>query len=111
MYSQTPTQIAPSTPSPECTNAPYDVIIVGGSYAGLSAGLPLARAYRRVLLVIDDNQRRNRFGTHSHGFLTQDGTLASEIAQIGKAQLLKYRTVDWVDGRALNAKKATMALW
>lgn len=82
------TQTAPNTPSPKCTNAPYDVIIVGGSYAGLSAGLPLARAYRRVL-VIDDNQRRNRFGTHSHGFLTQDGTLASEIAQIGKAQLFK----------------------
>lgn len=82
----------------------YDVIIVGGSYAGLSAGLPLARAYRRVLLI-DDNQRRNRFGTHSHGFLTQDGTLASDIAQIGKAQLLKYSTVDWVDGRAVNAHK------
>lgn len=105
MYSKTPTQTAPNTPSPDCTNAPYDVIIVGGSYAGLSAGLPLARAYRRVL-VIDDNQRRNRFGTHSHGFLTQDGTLASEIAQIGKAQLLKYSTVDWVDGRAINAHKS-----
>lgn len=38
----------------------YDVIIVGGSYAGLSAGLQLARA-RRTVLVIDAGQRRNRF--------------------------------------------------
>lgn len=82
----------------------YDVIIIGGSYAGLSAGLPLARARKRVL-VIDNDQRRNRFGTHSHGFLTQDGTLASEIARIGKEQLLRYPTVDWLDGKVVRIDK------
>jgi choline dehydrogenase-like flavoprotein len=50
----------------------YDVIIVGGSYAGLSAAVPLARARKRVL-VIDAGQRRNRFAHAAHGFLGQDG--------------------------------------
>ncbi len=50
----------------------YDVIIVGGSYAGLSAGLQLARA-RRNVLVLDSGLRRNRFAETSHGFLGQDG--------------------------------------
>ena len=50
----------------------YDVIIAGGSYAGMSAGLQLARARRKVL-VIDAGQRRNRFAATSHGFLGQDG--------------------------------------
>ncbi|RZF49707.1 NAD(P)/FAD-dependent oxidoreductase [Acinetobacter halotolerans] len=75
----------------------YDVAIIGGSYAGLAAALPLGRARRRVV-VIDAGQRRNRFADHSHGFLTQDGTPASEIAEIGKQQLLQYKTVDWMEG-------------
>jgi thioredoxin reductase len=72
----------------------YDVIILGGSYAGLSAGLPLARARRRVL-VIDAGVRRNRFAEASHGFLTQDGSPPDEIAADGRAQLMNYETVDW----------------
>jgi thioredoxin reductase len=44
----------------------HDVIIIGGSYAGLAAGLQLARARRRVL-VIDAGMRRNRFAGASHG--------------------------------------------
>jgi choline dehydrogenase-like flavoprotein len=50
----------------------HDAIIVGGSYAGVSAGLQLARA-RRDVLVLDAGQRRNRRATASHGFLGQDG--------------------------------------
>jgi thioredoxin reductase len=72
----------------------YDVIIIGGSYAGLSAGLPLARARRRVL-VIDAGLRRNRFAATSHGFLTKDGVSPDEIAADGRAQLMNYDTVDW----------------
>ncbi len=49
-----------------------DVIIIGGSYAGLSAALQLARARRRIT-VVDAGQRRNRFASHSHGFLGRDG--------------------------------------
>ena len=80
----------------------FDVIIVGGSYAGLSAVMPLARARRRVL-VIDAGQRRNRYATHSHGFLTQDGSEGAAIAAAGKAQVLAYPSVTWLDGRAATA--------
>jgi thioredoxin reductase len=71
----------------------YDVAIIGGSYAGLAAALPLARA-RRNVVIIDAGERRNRFAEFSHGFLTRDGTSASEIAHIGKQQLMKYETVN-----------------
>ncbi|GAA0744987.1 NAD(P)/FAD-dependent oxidoreductase [Ideonella azotifigens] len=73
-----------------------DVIIIGGSYAGLSAGLPLARA-RRSVLVVDAGERRNRFAPHAHGFLTQDGVPPADIAAEGRAQLMDYTTVDWLN--------------
>ncbi|TDN15166.1 thioredoxin reductase, partial [Lactobacillus crispatus] len=74
----------------------YDAIIVGGSYAGMAAGLQLARA-RRQVLVIDAGQRRNRFATESHGFLGQDGKPPELIAGEARAQLLAYPTVRWRD--------------
>ncbi|MBZ6456453.1 NAD(P)/FAD-dependent oxidoreductase [Pseudomonas fluorescens group sp.] len=80
----------------------YDVIIVGGSYAGLSAGLQLARA-RRQVLVIDAGQRRNRFAATSHGFLGQDGQAPEAIAAEGRSQLMEYPTVTWVQGRVIEA--------
>ncbi|WP_171406326.1 NAD(P)/FAD-dependent oxidoreductase [Acinetobacter cumulans] len=73
----------------------YEVVIIGGSYAGLSAALPLARARRRIL-IIDAGQRRNRFAEHSHNFLTQDGRSPSAIAEEAKAQLEKYSTISWL---------------
>lgn len=85
------------------TARPYDAIIVGGSFAGLSAGLQLARARRRIL-VIDEGQRRNRFSSHSHGFLGQDGREPGAIVAEAKAQLLAYPTVTWRDARAGEAK-------
>ena len=80
----------------------FDVIVIGGSYAGLSAALQLARARRRVL-VIDAGQRRNRYARHSHGFLGQDGREAAAIAADGRAQLMQYPTVRWLDGAAAQA--------
>lgn len=74
-----------------------DAIVIGGSYAGLSAALQLARARRRVL-VIDAGQRRNRFARASHGFLGQDGRAPGEIAAEGKDQLLAYPNVRWMAG-------------
>nr|HEX4312358.1 NAD(P)/FAD-dependent oxidoreductase [Kofleriaceae bacterium] len=76
----------------------YEVVIVGGSYAGLSAALQLARARRRVL-VVDAGVRRNRFASHAHGFLSRDGIAPGELARLGKEQLLAYPTVTWRDGR------------
>lgn len=77
----------------------FDAIVVGGSYAGLSAALQLARARRRVL-AIDSGLRRNRFAQRSHGFLGQDGHKAADIANEAKAQLLAYKTVSWLEGSA-----------
>ncbi|MDW5377192.1 NAD(P)/FAD-dependent oxidoreductase [Halomonas sp. HP20-15] len=76
----------------------FDAVIIGGSYAGMTAGLQLARARRRVL-VVDAGEPRNRFATHSHGFLTQDGTPPAEIAAEGRSQLMEYATVEWRSGR------------
>jgi thioredoxin reductase len=80
----------------------FDVIVIGGSYAGLMAATQLARARRRVL-VVDAGQRRNRYARHSHGFLGQDGREAAAIAADGRAQLMKYPTVRWVEGAATQA--------
>ncbi len=86
-----------------------DFAVVGGSFAGLSAALQLARA-RRQVLVVDAGQRRNRFvdeaGGTSHGFLTQDGRAPAEIAAEGKRQLLRYPNVQWMDGQAEDARVA-----
>ena len=82
-----------------------DFAVIGGSYAGLAAATQLARARRRVL-VVDAGQRRNRFATHSHGFLTQDGTPAADIAAQGRAQLMVYPTVEWREGKVTAAGRA-----
>jgi thioredoxin reductase len=82
----------------------YDVIIAGGSYAGLSAGLQLARARRKVL-VIDAGERRNRFAATSHGFLGQDGRAPGDIVSDARAQLMAYPTVEWVCHTATQASQ------
>lgn len=74
-----------------------EVIVVGGSFAGISAALPLARARRRVT-VVDAGLRRNRFAAHSHGLLGQDKRAPGDIIADARAQLLAYPTVRWVEG-------------
>lgn len=81
----------------------YDVIIIGGSYAGLGAALQLGRARQRVL-VLDAGQPRNRFARHSHGFLGQDGQTPEAIAAKGRAEVLAYPTVTWRDALATEAR-------
>lgn len=76
----------------------FDAVIIGGSYAGMAAGLQLARARRKILLI-DAGQPRNRFASHSHGFLTQDGAPLAEIAAEARSQLMEYPTVEWCTGR------------
>ncbi len=67
----------------------YDVVIVGGSNAGLSAALILGRA-RRNVLVIDSQQPRNALAPHAQGFFTQDGTAPDQLRELGKKQLEPY---------------------
>lgn len=83
----------------------FDVVIIGGSYAGMSAAMQLARARRRIL-VVDGGMRRNRFAATSHGFLGQDGRSPDAIAAEGKRQLLAYPTVQWLDGEAMQVTQA-----
>lgn len=76
----------------------FEIIIVGGSFAGISAAMQAARARRKVL-VIDKGLRRNRFAPHSHGFLGQDGRAPADIIADAKAQLMAYPSVVWRDGQ------------
>jgi thioredoxin reductase len=78
--------------------------VIGGSYAGMSAALQLARA-RRSVAVVDAGLRRNRFAAESHGFLAQDGKPPGEIAEEAKRQLLKYPNVRWIEGQAQTARR------
>lgn len=82
----------------------YDVIVIGGSYAGMAGALQLARG-RRQVLVIDAGVRRNRFVQHAYGVLGQDGKSPALIASEAKAQLLKYPNVSWLQGTADAAEK------
>ena len=71
----------------------YDVIIVGGGPAGLSAALMLGRSRRRVL-VCDAGRPRNAASHAMHGFLSRDGTPPGEFLDIAREQLRQYDTVE-----------------
>jgi len=75
----------------------YDVIIIGGSYAGLSAAMSLGRSLRKVL-VIDSGNPCNKQTPHSHNFLTNDGSTPAEFHAKAKDQVLHYPTVAFMEG-------------
>ncbi|MEP9386253.1 NAD(P)/FAD-dependent oxidoreductase [Mesorhizobium sp. KR9-304] len=68
-----------------------DVAVIGGSFAGLSAALQLARA-RRSVTVFDAGEPRNRFAAASHGFLTRDGARPADMLAEARRQLAAYPT-------------------
>ncbi|KQT20531.1 pyridine nucleotide-disulfide oxidoreductase [Chryseobacterium sp. Leaf404] len=82
----------------------YDVIIIGGSYAGLSAAMALGRSLRKTL-IIDSGKPCNEQTPHSQNFLTQDGKSPKEISALAKSQVSRYETVEFLDGKAVSAKK------
>jgi thioredoxin reductase len=82
----------------------FDVIIIGGSYAGLSAAMALGRSLRNVL-IIDGGQPCNIQTPHSHNFLTQDGNTPKEISTIAKSQVEEYDTVKFYQGFAVSGVK------
>jgi thioredoxin reductase len=85
-------------------NKQFDVIIIGGSYSGLAAGMALGRALRQVL-IIDSGKPCNKQTPHSHNFLTQDGKSPAEIATLARQQVERYNTVTFFNGLATNGTK------
>jgi len=83
----------------------YEVIIIGGSYAGLSAGMALGRASRNIL-IIDSNLPCNRHTPHSHNFITLDGETPAAISEKAKQQVLRYPTVTFLKDKAVTGTKA-----
>lgn len=82
----------------------FEVIIIGGSYAGLSAAMALGRSLRNVL-IIDSGLPCNRQTPHSHNFLTQDGEKPGAIAAKARAEISKYSTVQFLNGLAVGGEK------
>src|SRR3546814_16349120 len=83
----------------------FDAIIIGGSYAGLSAAMSLGRSLRRVL-IIDSGKPCNRQTPHSHNFITQDGVKPGDINELAKRQVLEYDTVKFMDYLAVRGYKS-----
>lgn len=88
-------------------NKYFDVIIIGGSYAGLSAAMALGRSLRNVL-IIDGGSPCNQQTPYSHNFLTQDGKTPKEIFQIAKEQVLNYRTTEFLESYVVSAHKTAI---
>jgi thioredoxin reductase len=101
----------------------YDVVVIGGGAAGLSAALVLSRA-RRQVLVVDAGAPRNAPATHMHGYLSRDGVPPSQLLACGREEVSRYggaiindtvtelvpdgRTAFWVllpDGRRISTRK------
>ena len=83
----------------------YDAVVIGGSYAGLSAAMQIARA-RRSVCVIDTGEPRNRFADASHGFLGQDGAAPESMIATARDQLAAYPTVRMIADMACDATRA-----
>ncbi len=105
------------------TSYPFDVAIIGGGPAGLSAALVLARA-RRTVAVIDGGHPRNAPASHMHGFLSRDGTPPGELVAAGRAEIARYGAhllvgdvararrgfvVDLADGRQIACRRLVLA--
>jgi thioredoxin reductase len=67
----------------------YDVVVIGGGAAGLSAALVLTRARRRVA-VVDAGEPRNAPASHMHGFIGRDGTPPRDLLASGRREVLGY---------------------
>jgi thioredoxin reductase len=81
----------------------YDVVVVGGGAAGLSAALVLGRARRRVA-VVDAGAPRNAPAAHMHGFLSRDGMPPADLLQAGREEVKAYG-VELIPGRVLSLER------
>ncbi len=82
---------------------PFDVIVVGGSFAGLAAATYIARG-RRSVCVVDAGSPRKRFAPAAHGVLGQDGSDPRAMLAQARAQLAAYRQATFVEGEAVDVR-------
>ncbi len=82
--------------------ATYDVVVVGGGAAGLSAALVLGRA-RRQVAVVDAGAPRNAPAAHMQGFLSRDGMPPADLLAAGRAEVLRYG-VELIDDEVVEMK-------
>lgn len=82
----------------------HDAIVIGGSFAGLSAATYIARA-RRTVCIVDTGAPRNRFAAHGHGFFTQDGRDPRAMIATAREQVAAYPTVTFTEGPAVRAER------
>lgn len=82
----------------------FEVIIIGGSYAGLSAAMALGRSLRHTL-IIDSGLPCNRQTPHSHNFLTHDGDTPAAIAQQAREEIAGYSTITFRNDLVTAGKK------
>jgi thioredoxin reductase len=88
---------------------PYEVVVIGGGAAGLSAALVLGRARRRVA-VVDSGEPRNAPATHMHGYLSRDGLPPAELLLKGRAEAAAYG-VEFIPGHVASIEAGfTIAL-
>jgi thioredoxin reductase len=80
--------------------ARYDVIVIGGGAAGLSAALVLGRARRRVA-VVDGGTPRNAPAAHMHGFLSRDGMSPADLLAVGRDEAAAYG-VEFISGHVVS---------
>jgi thioredoxin reductase len=67
----------------------YEVVVIGGGAAGLSAALVLSRA-RRTVLVVDAGEPRNAVAPHMHGYLSRDGMPPADLLTAGRSEVARY---------------------
>jgi thioredoxin reductase len=90
--------------TPMADNNSYEIIIIGGSYSGLSAAMALGRSLRKVL-ILDSGKPCNIQTPHSHNLITHDGQTPAEITAYAKEQVLQYETIKFHNGLAIAGKK------
>ncbi|MFF0730155.1 NAD(P)/FAD-dependent oxidoreductase [Streptomyces chartreusis] len=81
----------------------YEVVVVGGGAAGLSAALVLGRARRRTL-VVDAGEPRNAPAAHMQGYLSRDGMSPAEFLAVGREEIARYG-VELVRDRAVDVTR------
>ena len=81
-----------------------EVIIIGGSYSGMSAAMTLGRALRKVVLI-DGAKPCNRFAPHAHNLLGSDGIAPGQLHATARQQLKLYNTIELIEDNAISFKK------